>query len=100
METMTVIGIILILTGILYNASSGAIASGKQTSCASRMRQVYVAMDLYCQDNGGWEKPLSSLAVLSPYAPKEVFRCPSEDSLTPDSQGLYPAEVLFLDPNV
>ena len=62
-EILVVIGIILLLSAILFPALKGIQERGAQTTCASNMQQLYLAIRLYKDDER--EFP-SSLAALLP----------------------------------
>ncbi|BCM93333.1 hypothetical protein IAD21_05224 [Abditibacteriota bacterium] len=62
-EILVVIGIILLLAAILFPAFKGIQERGAQTTCASNMQQIYLAVRLYKDDER--EFP-SSLAALLP----------------------------------
>ncbi|MCC6422334.1 MAG: prepilin-type N-terminal cleavage/methylation domain-containing protein [Phycisphaerales bacterium] len=90
-ELLVVIGIIALLISILMPALNKARQSSLQVACASNMRQLGVAMSLYCAENKNWFPP----NVLLPERPGnywwpsrlyyylnrniEVFRCPAAD---------------------
>lgn len=98
-ELLIVTAIILVLGALLLPVVNYAKSSAKQTSCASNMHQLYIALELYCQDAGGWENAPHGLTMLSSYAPPNVFTCPEEDSLVPDAEGQYPEAILWQQPH-
>jgi prepilin-type N-terminal cleavage/methylation domain-containing protein/prepilin-type processing-associated H-X9-DG protein len=52
-ELLVVIAIIALLAGFLLSALGGARAKGRQSACASNLRQVGVALIQYAGDNEG-----------------------------------------------
>src|SRR5687767_10079442 len=52
-ELLVVIGIIAILISVLLPALSRARESAKTVQCASNMRQIGIAMRLYCEEFKG-----------------------------------------------
>lgn len=56
-ELLVVIGIIAILITLLFPALSRASALAKQTKCASQLRQIGVAVQIYAASNGGFLIP-------------------------------------------
>ena len=57
-ELLVVIAIVGVLVGILVPAVLGALKVAQQTNCASNLRQIGYAMQLYLKDNGGTFFPL------------------------------------------
>ncbi len=51
------IGIILALAAILSSAIADGIYSGRNAACASNLQQIYLAMNMYWQDNNGYLPP-------------------------------------------
>jgi prepilin-type processing-associated H-X9-DG protein/prepilin-type N-terminal cleavage/methylation domain-containing protein len=51
-EMLVVIAIIGILAGILLPALVAARERGREASCSNNLRQLYLAMDMYCTHNG------------------------------------------------
>lgn len=52
-ELLVVIAIIAILAAILFPAFLLAKETARRSGCANNMKQIGVAMSLYCDDNGG-----------------------------------------------
>jgi prepilin-type N-terminal cleavage/methylation domain-containing protein len=94
-ELLIVMAIIAVVAGILFPVIAASKREAKRTSCASNMRQIFLATDLYCQDTGGWESPPDYLYQVEPYIKNaHIFTCPSEDSITPGTSGTYPARII------
>lgn len=56
-ELLVVIAIIAILAAILFPLFTSARATAKTVSCASNMRQLAHAVQMYVDDNQGWMVP-------------------------------------------
>ena len=52
-ELLIVIAIIMVLAGILFPVFAAAMERGRQASCLNNLRQLGIAMDLYCDDYDG-----------------------------------------------
>src|SRR3569833_2340049 len=52
-ELLVVIGIVVLLIAILLPALSVARANSRAVACLSNLRQMAVAAQAYCNDNGG-----------------------------------------------
>jgi prepilin-type N-terminal cleavage/methylation domain-containing protein/prepilin-type processing-associated H-X9-DG protein len=68
-ELLMVIGIIAVLVGVLLPAVSRARGQANQVACLSNIRQLTLAIVMYCDDNQGW------LPRAAPYA-----TAPNEES--------------------
>src|SRR5688500_2871501 len=53
-ELLVVIGIIAVLIGIMLPVLSKARAQANRAECLSNIRQLGVAVLMYCNDNDGW----------------------------------------------
>ena len=59
-ELLVVLGIVGMLIALLVPAVMGALDVANQTACASNLRQLGHAMQLYLKDHDGWFFPLYS----------------------------------------
>ena len=93
-EILVVIAIVGLLAALLFPVFANARASARRTSCASNLKQIGIAINLYAADNRSiyprFDVPDSSSVGskdCAPWADKvypyvkstEVFRCPSFD---------------------
>ena len=53
-ELLVVLAIIGVLVAITVPAMSGAVGVAHQTACASNLRQIGFATQMYLKDNDGW----------------------------------------------
>jgi prepilin-type N-terminal cleavage/methylation domain-containing protein/prepilin-type processing-associated H-X9-DG protein len=53
-ELLVVVAIIGILASLLLPALAAAKARGRQAKCASNLRQIGLALQMYADDHGGW----------------------------------------------
>src|SRR5436853_671298 len=79
-ELLVVIAIIAVLAAILFPVFAQAREKARQTSCASNLQQLAMAMNLYSQDHNGRFPPADDqfapvFLYVKNYA---VFRCPSD----------------------
>ncbi len=106
-ELLVVIAIIAILAAILFPVFARARAQARKTKCISNLRQIGLAMNMYCSDTDGIlpyitpkfsEDPSKPIItdVLSPYARnREIFRCPSDQQYYKDEGSSYAWLPLF-----
>jgi len=96
-ELLVVIAIIALLAAMLFPVLSRAREKGRQTACASNMRQIGMALQMYYQDHteilpGGAADapnfveptaPVNFLGALLPYTnSNQIFACPSAERST------------------
>ncbi|MCE5217234.1 prepilin-type N-terminal cleavage/methylation domain-containing protein [bacterium] len=97
-ELLVVIAIIAILAAILFPVFARAREKARQTSCLSNLKQIGLALMMYCQDNdetylrvarvrydqsGSWDTEVFApwRQPLEPYMKnKQVFYCPSKSN--------------------
>lgn len=91
-ELVSVTAIIVVLTGILFPVFARAREAARKTTCASSLRQLGPALELYLDDyddrwpsiwNGEWNsragQQLNWAAAILPYVKtRRVFKCPSD----------------------
>lgn len=85
-ELLVVVGIILVLSGIIYAVMAPARVKSKQTACMENLRGLHKASLLYSADNEGNDVEeldghttlyIGFIRALAPYAgSNEVFVCP------------------------
>lgn len=85
-ELLVVIAIIAILAALLFPVFAGARRKAWQASCITNLRQLQIAMRLYCGDHDGrfppqvWmngETPMRWVNGLYPYGnSKTIYACP------------------------
>src|SRR6185295_10621828 len=78
-----VVAIIAILAAILLPALNRAKESGRRVACASNLRQLTIALDLYAVDHDGLYPPRSQTGawpsrLFSGYENLDVLICPTE----------------------
>jgi prepilin-type N-terminal cleavage/methylation domain-containing protein len=75
-EILVVVGVILILMALIFPVFGGAVRRTYETRCLSNMKQIYLAAQLYTEDNGG--PPFNSvlLPCWRPYLPESIaYQC-------------------------
>jgi len=89
-ELLVVIAIIAILAAILFPVFARARAQARKTRCISNLRQIGLAMNMYCTDTEGVlpyvtakftadpSKPVITDVLASYTRNREIFRCPSD----------------------
>lgn len=98
-ELLVVLVIISILVAILYPVFARARENARRASCASNLKQLTMAIQMYAQDNDGGLIPYdyngtptwNKLYVPTiPYVKNDqVYRCPSAPSLKGSISGFY-----------
>jgi len=67
-ELLVVMVIIALLIGLLLPALSRAKEEARKTQCRSNMRQIGLAIEMYCNDNGGWTPEFAGPGFQTPAA--------------------------------
>ena len=92
-ELLIVIAIIGILAGILLPALGRARESARRTQCASNLKQIGLAINMYSNDNGGAFPTVSGTAITDGtyslgqlfdayITDRKVFKCASDSGVT------------------
>jgi prepilin-type N-terminal cleavage/methylation domain-containing protein/prepilin-type processing-associated H-X9-DG protein len=89
-EMLVVIAIIAVLASILFPVFGRARAKARQAACASNLKQIHLALQLYADDHDEMAPPVLQWvgeigwywqAQILPYArSRDIFRCPSIDA--------------------
>lgn len=92
-ELLVTVSIVLVLAALLLPAMKGGLTKGRSAACASNLRQIAAAIQLYAGENenrlpdldpaglNGWRYQFRQIELLAPYlnaGPKvdAVFTCP------------------------
>lgn len=105
-ELLAALGVIVVLAALVYPTVARSVEKGKQAKCTAHLKQVFVAMNGYANDNGGrivrpmgktgedtyaaWSDALAEYVGMNhltyghPYGtrPQGVFSCPASKSGT------------------
>ena len=117
-ETMTVIGIIVILGGLIFPATSRILAESRSTNCLSNLRQQFSAIESFRQSRNNLLPNCEPIPVVGPDGPfgglnealngyidpaSPVWLCPADDdpeSYETGSSYLYLPGLYILTPAV
>lgn len=102
-ELLVVIGILAVLTALIFPLASSVIAKAGATQCLGKIRTVGLSVLNYAQDTGatpifdsfGWQgrglptddksgANWSTMIITPGYAPRAAFFCPQATKLAPD----------------
>ena len=91
LEIVIVIGVIVILAALMVPAFSAMRGRAQRVQCTSNLRNLYIAANLYVQQNGSWPQiPTGSsqdyarawIAALAPFGPtQQTWICPTIQAL-------------------
>ena len=95
LELLTAVVVIVILAVLLLPVISGVRERAQRVQCAANLRSLYVAAELYIQQNGSWPQIAISdsdsdeqdyanawIAALSPFGPtQKTWICPTMQQL-------------------
>jgi len=92
-ELLVVIGVIALLISFLLPSLSRARADAQRTACASNLRQIGIAAQMYAQENNNCFPPAWISAacrwmdLIGRYISKgsQVYQCPSDPRRIPDT---------------
>lgn len=96
--TLVEVLIVTAIIGVLFATTVPVLVATRkaalEAACASNMRNVWLALELYGGDRGGWAKAPRSLAPVGDLVgDKRVFACPSDPRhLTRWPMQVYPRE--------
>jgi prepilin-type processing-associated H-X9-DG protein len=105
-EVLVVLSVLIILAGILFPVFATARDQTRKSVCASNLRDIHLALEMYVQDNDdrflpalytdyawtGLTKDGETIeAPLQPYLRnRQVYRCPSDTSVWAPTGGKFP----------
>jgi len=81
-EVMTATAIVMLLAAIILSATRGAIGSAKRTHCAANLRQLYLAIKMYEDEEGAPPYPFHLYKGLVEEYPRArgILVCPADTS--------------------
>jgi prepilin-type processing-associated H-X9-DG protein len=94
-ETLVVIAVAALLLGVLLPSLSRAKKSAESVECRSNLHQIFLATQLYCQNNNG---ELIIAGAITPFESPNVLLSIWHNALLPYvSKAMYRKPQLFLD---
>ena len=80
-ELLMVTGVLAVLAAVLVPAMGQAHENSRKVACQTNLRQIYLGIQQYVQDNDGWYPAYNIESwqyKVSPYAKDvRIFRCPT-----------------------
>jgi hypothetical protein len=63
-----VVAVVGVVLGLVYPVVLQARRQSLRASCTTNLRNLYVALQAYCDDHGGWRNAPRYLSAIEPYA--------------------------------
>lgn len=79
LELVAAITIMGIIAAIVFVATGPAREAARQTTCIHKLRQIYVALAAYSNDNSGPD-PIPGMGGIKPYVPPLLAQYGADDS--------------------